>query len=110
MTKHEGPAAANLRRVRKFVSHPLVAAGEELVTAANGSEPPVPRAFLWDERRFVVSSILRTWRSSKNDRGDTYLKRHWFELETVDGARLEVYYDRDARRGRSRWWLYTIDE
>ncbi|MBV9233345.1 MAG: hypothetical protein JO030_04825 [Candidatus Eremiobacteraeota bacterium] len=92
------------------MSRPLVPDGEELLTAATGSEPPVPRAFLWDERRLVVAGVLRRWRTSKNDRGDTYLKRHWFELESADGARLEVYFDRDARRGSSHWWLYTIDE
>lgn len=55
-------------------------------------------------------AVLRRWRSTKSDRGDAYLKRHWFELETDNGAKLEVYFDREARRGTPQWWLYTIDE
>lgn len=97
-------------RVRKFVSRPLVPVGDEFVTAVTGSEPPVPRAFLWESRTLVISGVLRTWRTTKADRGDNYLKRHWFELETADGQKIEIYYDREGRRGSSRWWLYTIDE
>jgi Family of unknown function (DUF6504) len=96
--------------VRRFVSRPLAPAGDGFITPPSGNEPPVPRAFLWEGRRLVVSSVLRTWRSTKTDRGDAYLKRHWFELQTEDGARVEVYYDREARRGAPAWWLYAIEE
>jgi len=96
--------------MRTFVSRPIAPAGEGFITPATGSEPPVPRAFIWDGRTLVITAVLRSWRSSKGDRGDNYLKRHWFELETSDGARIEVYYDRETRRGASAWWLYTISE
>jgi hypothetical protein len=101
-------AATKASAVRKFVSRPLVAAGEGFVTPADGSRPPVPCIFLWDGRTLAITGVLRSWRSTKADRGDTYLKRHWFELETGCGLRIEVYYDREARRGVSRWWLYTV--
>ncbi len=73
-------------------------AGEGFLTAAGGGEPPVPRAFLWGDRRLCVGAIVRSWRSTKSDRGDAYLKRHWFELTIESGERIEVYYDREARR------------
>jgi hypothetical protein len=94
--------------VRKFVSRPITPSGHGFITEANGSEPPVPRAFVWDGRTLAIAAVLRSWRSTKGDRGDNYLKRHWFELETSDGATIEVYYDREACRGSSPWWLYTI--
>ena len=96
--------------MRKFVSRPIVPAGEGFVTPASGSEAPVPRAFRWEDRTLEIVAVLRRWRSTKSDRGDTYLRRHWFELETTGGERIEVYYDREARRGAAVWWLYTIDE
>jgi Family of unknown function (DUF6504) len=96
--------------VRRFVSRPIKPYGSELLAAPSGSEPPVPCAFLWDDRALRITAVLRAWRSTKSDRGDAYLKRHWFELETDGGATIEVYYDREARRGAPRWWLYTIDE
>jgi Family of unknown function (DUF6504) len=96
--------------VRKFVGRPLAVAGDGFITPANGSRPPVPRAFVWEERTLVVTALLRSWRSTKSDRGDTYLKRHWFELETACGLKIEVYYDREARRGASPWWLYTVQD
>lgn len=95
---------------RRFVSRPIAPAGEGFITEASGSEPPVPSAFAWEGRTLEISAVLRSWRSSKGDRGDNYLKRHWYELETRDGARIEVYYDREARRGAAPWWLYTISE
>ncbi len=95
---------------RSFVSRPLKPSGEGYVAETQGNEPPVPRAFAWDERVLEIAAVLRRWKSTKDDRGDTYLKRHWFELRTVEGATIEVYYDREARRGATQWWLYTIDE
>lgn len=96
--------------MRKFISAPIMPGSEGLVTPATGGEPPVPALFIWNDRRLAVRAVLRSWRSAKVDRGDTYLKRHWYELETADGATIQVYYDRESRRGASRWWLYTIDE
>ena len=96
--------------MRKFAGRPLVPTGDGFVTPASGGEPPVPRAFGWGERTLVVTTVLRSWRSSKTDRGDTYLKRHWFELKTEGGSTIEVYFDRQSRRGEAQWWLYTIDE
>jgi hypothetical protein len=96
--------------MRRFVSAPLVPAGDGFVTAPSGNEPPVPRAFRWGDRTLAIASVLRTWRSTKTDRGDAYLKRHWFELQTEDNVRVEVYYDREARRGAPAWWLYAIEE
>lgn len=96
--------------MRKFVSRPIAPAGEGFLTPASGREPPVPSAFLWGSRTLLVSEVLRSWRSTRTDRGDVYLKRHWYELRTVTGAKLEVYYDRESRLNASPWWLYTIDE
>jgi Family of unknown function (DUF6504) len=102
--------ASNEQRVRKFVSRPITPAGEGFITPATGGEPPVPAAFIWNDQTLEVTAVVRSWRSTKGDRGDNYLKRHWFELETAAGARIEVYFDREARRGAPQWWLYTIDE
>jgi hypothetical protein len=73
-----------------------------------GDEPPVPAAFRWHDETLRVSEIVRSWRSTNVDRGDTYLARHWYELVTLDGRHAVVYYDRKALRNRPRWWLYTI--
>ena len=96
--------------MRKFVSRPLAPASEGFITPATESEPPVPAAFLWNDRTLAITAVVRAWRSSKTDRGDAYLKRHWFELRTACGCTIEVYYDREARHGAPKWWLYIIDE
>ena len=96
--------------VRSFVSAAIAPSGEGFINAPTRGEPPIPSAFLWNGRKLVVAEVLSRKRSLKMDRGDAYLKRHWFELLTEDGARIEVYYDREARRGAAQWWLYAIDE
>ena len=91
----------------RFVSKPIQPAGEFAPAPVNG-EPSLPAAFHFEGEDLPVKTVLRTWRSTKNDRGDTYLKRHWYEFETYDGRRAVVYYDRSASRNQSHWWLYTI--
>lgn len=78
------------------------------VEPATGGEPSLPEAFKWKDDELVVAAIVRTWRGMKTDRGDVYLKRHWFEFETCDNRRVVVYFDRQAKRGAARWWLYSI--
>jgi hypothetical protein len=37
-------------------------------------------------------------------------RRHYFEVELGDGAVAVVYFERQAKRGAPRWFLYTLDE
>jgi phosphoribosylglycinamide formyltransferase-1 len=94
-----------------FVSEPLTPL-TALYDAAGPSrgEPALPAGFRWREESLDVAAVRRTWRSTKDDRGDTYLKRHWYEIALRDGRTAVVYFDRGARRGTPRWWLYTLDD
>ncbi len=95
----------------RFVSEALVP-GDAYVEGqplGNG-EPPLPQRFGWRDDGLVVERVVRAWRSTIDDRGDSYLARHWFELRLTDGRGAVIYFDRQAKRGRPRWWLYTIDE
>lgn len=78
------------------------------VEPAVGGEPSLPSAFLWKGAELQVRLLVRRWRGTKGDRGDTYLKRHWFEFEASDNRCAVVYFERQAMRGSSRWWLYSI--
>jgi len=84
-------------------------AGYDPATLARG-EPSLPSEFTWRGDRLLVGTTRRTWRSTKDDRGDTYVKRHYFEFETAGGRIAVVYFERQARRGEPRWFLYTIEE
>ncbi len=70
----------------------------------------LPPAFAWRDELLEVKAVRNKWRSTKEDRGDVYLKRHWFEFETTGSRIVTVYFDRAAKRGRPRWWLYAIDD
>jgi len=93
-----------------FVSQPIQPSGGGFATPSANGEPPLPSAFRWRDRELHVRAVLRVWRSTKDDRGDTYLKRHWFEFETAEGAKAVVYFERQGKRGSPRWWLFTLVE
>jgi hypothetical protein len=93
----------------QFVSKPIVPQGGSFdVDTMSHGEPSLPPAFDWEGETLTVRMQRKMWRSFKDDRGDSYLKRHWFEFETTDGRIAVVYFDRGARRTEPRWWLYTI--
>ena len=94
---------------RKFVSEGIDAAGGFDPETMSRGEPSLPPEFRWRDRTLVVQRVVRTWRSTKVDRGDAYLARHWYEVDLQAGERAVIYFDRRAQRG-PRWWLYTIDD
>jgi hypothetical protein len=95
---------------RRFVGEPVEPdAGSFDPEALGRGEPSLPRSFTWGAERLVVGEVFRTWRSTKLDRGDAYVDRHWFEMKTADGRVAVVYFARRARRGEKRWWLYSIE-
>jgi Family of unknown function (DUF6504) len=94
-----------------FVSE-AITAGEGFVDTAalSAGEPPLPRRFVWHGEHLEIASLVRTWRSTNTDRGDTYLARHWYEVALTDERTATIYFDRKAKRGGARWWLYAIEE
>jgi hypothetical protein len=91
-----------------FVGEELTPEGALDTDVLARGEPSLPRAFTWKNDRIEVATVRKTWRSLKDDRGDTYVKKHWFEFETTDGRVAVVYFDRGARKKTARWWLYTL--
>lgn len=91
---------------RRFVSEPIEPSS---ASAPIEGEPQLPPFFTWRAERLEVGALRKTWRTTKNDRGDEYLNRHWFEFDVPGGKVATVYFDRAAKRGTAHWWLFTID-
>jgi len=92
-----------------FASEPLRPAGDAIETGAHArGEPALPSAFTRGDERLAIATILRTWRSTKTDRGDDYLARLWYEVALEDGRIAVIYFDRKARRDQPHWWLFTV--
>jgi Family of unknown function (DUF6504) len=96
----------------QFISEPIVPTpGSADLTAMSRGEPGLPRSFTWRDQRFEVANVHKTWKTTRTDRGDTYIYKHWFDVETTDGKRMTLYCMRQIARGgknQPRWWLYTI--
>lgn len=94
-----------------FVCTPLAPSTTYVLSnALDRGEPPVPDHFDYADATLRVARVVRSWRSTNTDRGDTYLARHWYEFALADGRQAVVYFDRKAKPGRPRWWLYTLSD
>lgn len=97
---------------RHFIGEPLTPAQTDFeLGAMSRGEPGVPGAFDWRDERLEVARLERTWRSTRDDRGDTYLAKHWYALRLSDGRLAEIYFERHPKKaGAARWWLYAIED
>lgn len=98
-----------------FVSEPLipnVATAETRVMAAGG--PGFPGEFKWRGQALRIARILRAWRGTgpcKHGSSERYVRRHWYEVETTEGRKARIYFDRQPRESDRyrRWWLFSIE-
>jgi hypothetical protein len=97
----------------QFVGEPIAPQADSAdVAAMSRGEPGLPSAFVWRDRRYAIASVVSRWKSHGEDRGDVYVRRHWFEVLTECGERMRIYFDRNPGGSRSqlgRWWLFAID-
>lgn len=100
----------------RFVSEAVVpVAGTFDAGRMAAGEPGLPGAFRWRGRALEIATVLRSWRATgpcRHGSGELYVRKHWYEAVTRDGATLKLYFDRQPRSGRiaTRWWLYSIRE
>ncbi len=94
----------------KFVSEAVVPQGEFDGAATGPGEPALPTAFAWRDEILTIAAVTGTRRGLKDDRGESYLKKHYYEVELTDGRTATFYMDRQAKPGRPRWWLYTMSD
>lgn len=92
----------------QFVSEAIRPVGTFDADALECGEPGLASAFEWRGETLTIATIVRTWKSTKTDRGDVYVKRHYFEVTLLDGRSATIYFDRQAKSRQPRWWLYTI--
>ena len=99
-----------------FVSEPIkpVASTADANAMATGG-PGLPSEFTWRGEQLQVVAVIRAWRETgpcQHSRTESYVRKHWFEVETAAGQRAKIYFERRARGSdrKRRWWLYTIEE
>ena len=78
--------------------------------AMSRGEPGLPARFRWRGAENRVARIEQTWKTSTPDRGEMYLRRHWFRVRCASGETMTLYCERQSknhRRPKARWWLYS---
>ena len=59
-----------------------------------------------------VGRVVEQWKGHGEDRGDTYVRRHWYDIVTTSGLAMRVYFDRNpgrSRRPERRWWVFWVE-
>lgn len=97
----------------RFVSVSLQPVGETIGASRMGmGEPGLPTEFRWGKKTIRVASVVQTWRETgpcRNGSRERYLQKHWYEIETDEGERMKIYFERQPkRRSKARWWLYSV--
>ena len=96
-----------------FVSEPIEPeAGTADIAAMSRGEPGLPRAFTWRKNRYEIASVEGTRRSMGRDRGDVYVRKHFYDVVTTCGKRMTLYFERNPTHTsarKHRWWLYSIE-
>jgi phosphoribosylglycinamide formyltransferase-1 len=100
--------------IERFVSEQLRPFPEELnITSAVAGEPAIPRKFKWRGDTIEVAEVIRKWKTTSpctHGSDERYVRKHWYEIETVDGRYLRIYFERQARSRRERkkrWWVFS---
>ena len=99
----------------EFVSEPIqpvVSTVDPTAMAMGG--PGLPREFVWRGEPLVIVAVLRTWRETgpcTHGSSESYVRKHWFEVQTTGNRRARIYFERQPRgRDRTkRWWLFSIE-
>lgn len=100
----------------RFVSDAIVPIADTFDTGRMAvGEPGLPGAFQWRGRTLEIATVLRSWRDTgpcRHGSPERYVRKHWFEVVTREGATLKLYFDRQPRGGgvAARWWLFSIRE
>jgi hypothetical protein len=58
------------------------------------------------DRELEVAEVLERWKSTGEDMGETYVRKHWFRVRTTSGETMRIYLHRQDRR----WRLFTVEE
>ncbi len=98
-------------RKPQFVSERITCQTDAFdVSMLSRGEPSPPAGFTWRGQGYVVARTLATRRQLGDDRGDHYVRRHYYDIETSDALRMTLYFERNpSDHSKSKaWWLYTV--
>ena len=99
----------------EFLSEPIrpvVSTADPRAMAMGG--PGLPQEFEWRGEPLRIAAVLRTWRETgpcKHGSSESYVRKHWFEVQTTSNQRAKIYFERQprGRNRKKRWWLFSIE-
>ncbi len=95
----------------QFISQPIDPDFTTIDTSAIArNEPGLPAKFRWNNTNYQVASVIKSWKSTGVDRGDIYVRKHWFSIETTSGELMTLYCQRHVKGISQRWFLYSLSK
>ena len=98
----------------EFISErikPVISTADTRRMAAGG--PGLPGEFFWRDKKYTVKNVIKEWKTTKPcncGSGEKYVRKHWYQIETMDNKVMEIYFDRQPNAGRKQmgWFLFTV--
>jgi hypothetical protein len=101
--------------VEQFISEKIEPVVETIDAARMSTGGPgLPRQFRWRSQTVEIARVINIWRETgpcHHGSDERYARKHWFEVLTVSGDTMKIYFERQprSRSSKSRWWLFTIE-
>jgi hypothetical protein len=106
-----------MHRKEHYIGEEIHPVKEEFDYSASApGEPALPRQFIWRHQTIEIRYILRRWKTASGCRhgsADRYVRKHWYEIRTMDNRVMTIYFDRqfkDPRGQKRRWWLFSMTD
>lgn len=105
--------------IDEFLSEPLIPETDSMDTSRMAlGEPGLPQRFRWRGEAVEIVEVVESWRSTgacSHGSDESYVRKHWYEVDTVAHGRLKIYFERQGRgsRGASgaahapRWFVFS---
>jgi hypothetical protein len=90
----------------EFLSEPLLPDPDSMDTSRMAlGEPGLPRRFRWRGEIVDIVDVVESWRSTgacSHGSDESYVRKHWYEVDTAAHGRLKIYFERQGRSGPGR--------
>lgn len=91
---------------------PVTSTADTTAMASGG--PGLPSEFTWRSESLIIAKVLKNWRETgpcRNGSSESYVRKHWYDVETTTHQKARIYFDRQprSRNPKKRWWLFSIE-
>lgn len=102
------------KEFEQFISEPIKPVKSTFDTSRMAvGEPGLPQEFSWRGKTYRIKKVLETGKKlgpCRHGSGEMYVRKHFYKVETESGEIMTLYFDRQMKTKKARWWLLSSAE